>query len=84
MGNDSERNESTSTKIKKKKNKRTQSDYFLLPDRNLGKNSVVVFSHSKPYSLSTFLFSLAILEHCIHLPPMKIAHNAHFNLIFSV
>ena len=58
-------------KYRKRKTK-NQSDYFLLPDRNLSKNSGVGFSHSKPYSLSIFLFSLAILEHCIHLPQWKL------------
>lgn len=54
-------------KYRKRKTK-NQSDYFLLPDTNLSKNSGVGFSHPKPYSLSIFLFSSAILEHCIHLP----------------
>lgn len=58
-------------KYRKRKTK-NQSDYFLLPDKNLSKNSGVGFSHPKPYSLSIFLFSLAILEHYIHLPQWKL------------
>ena len=61
LGSDSERGGSTSTKIQKK-----QSDYFPLRDRNLVEKSGAGFSHTRRYSLSALLFSLAILGHCSH------------------